>query len=111
MIGKRTLTKQQRIVRSYWPYVLGLCEELLLDLGNLGGKRESSARPIAPWLSPSDPGVADHPDPVECQRFRGKWSGVFHEWLEADDEALIGLRNYVRNALIHGDPKDLRALT
>lgn len=89
MRKKRMLTRQQKVIRSYWPYMLGLCEGLFLDIANLNPKRR---------------------DPKQCERFRSKWSGKFREWLESEDEALLMLRNMVHDALKHRDPDKNEAL-
>jgi hypothetical protein len=80
------LTGKQKVVRSYWPYMLGLCEGLFLDLANLNPKPT---------------------DPKQCERFRAKWSGKFREWLESEDDVLFGLRNIVHDALRQGDLETL----
>jgi hypothetical protein len=69
--------------------MLELCEGLFLDLANLKAK-------------PSDP--------KQYERFRGKWSGKFREWLETEDDVLLALRDMVHEALGHRDPKELEAL-
>jgi hypothetical protein len=106
---KRTLTHRQRVVQSYWPYMLGLCEELFLDLANLSGKPGGRAQPALEGRIPN-PGATDDPDPERCRRLREKWSGVFREWLETEDAALLGLRNIIRNALISDDTERFQAL-
>jgi len=76
------LTQEQKVVRAYWPYTLGLCEALFLDLANL------NAKPT---------------DPKQLERFRAKWSGKFREWLDSEDDVLLALRNMVHDALRQGD--------
>lgn len=102
---KRSLTAKRHGVGAYWPHILELCEEQLLDLGNLAGKRGTVPR----GLSPLEPGAIDHLDHEACERFREKWSRKFREWLRPDAEELLQLRNLVRSALIC-DPKDRTTL-
>ena len=106
---KRTLTEQRHAVGAYWEYVLGSCEELLLDLGNLAGKRGLAADVVQKDRIPT-PGATDDPDPGECRRFREKWSHLFLVWDEARNYQLLELRRRLRRALIHGGPKDLQVL-
>ena len=89
MIKKRQLTQEQKVVRAYWPYMFDLCEGLFLDLANLKAKAADSE---------------------QYERFRGKWSGNFREWLETEDDVLLALRDMVHEALRHRDPKELEVL-
>ena len=109
MRKKRTLTKQRHTEGAYWQIVLGSCEQLLLDLGNLAGKRGRTADHIAEGHVP-DPGATDDPDPAKCQRFRDTWSHRFLGLDDTNDYELLNLRYLLRGALIHGDSTDLEAL-
>ncbi len=111
MLEKRILTKQRHPVGAYWEYVLGLCERLLLDLGNLPGRRGRMADHVPEGYVP-DPGATDEPDPIECQRFREKWSPRLLGLGEAetDNDNLLDYRNHLRKALLHDGPEDLRVL-
>lgn len=89
--------------------MLGSCEELLIDLGNLGGKRNLADNSIAKGRKPNS-GAADDLDPGECQRFREKWSRLFLSSGGTDNYQLFELRGILRRALIHGGIEELQVL-
>ena len=93
--------------------MLGSCEQLLLDLGNLAGKRGRTADYI-PKGHVTDPGATDDPDPAKCQLFRDRWSpwflGLDKTGKDATDDELFRVRYRLRRALIHGGPEDLEEL-